>query len=129
MNVSVSLQVLPKRNCLKLGFQTDPVLSLPSPVSPLSDLNRYLQIMDGEGGDGRSSTLGWLQWETEKREMIRCKCFDFIPPFVRPLIRSSVVVVGGDIVCLRGGKPVAAPSLPLISAVWSSSPSLFPASI
>ena len=38
--------------------------------------------------------------------MIRCKCFDFIPPFVRPLIRSSVVV-GGDIACLRGGKGAA----------------------
>ena len=46
--------------------------------------------MDGEGGDGRSSTLGWLQWETEKREMIRCKCFDFIPPVcpsADPLVR------------------------------------------
>ena len=38
--------------------------------------------------------------------MIRCKCFDFIPPFVRPLIRSSVVV-GGDIACLGGGKGAA----------------------
>ena len=70
MNVSVSLQILPKRNCHKLGFQTDPVLSLPSPVSSLSDLNRYLPIMDGES-DGRSSTLGWLQWQTEKREGTR----------------------------------------------------------